>query len=173
MLLLFNPAIPTGARPGAGGGTAVVVDASLSMELPASGGGTRWSQAVARARRETGASTVLLMGDVPRRVPKDSLPSLEPFASESRLLPALQAAVEGGAEKVVVISDGGIEDYQDVQRWLPRLGVTLEIAPVGDAGASDRALAELIAPAWAEAGKPVQVRVGITSTGTAGQPTGV
>jgi hypothetical protein len=173
VLLLVNPSLPTAARQGRGSGTAVILDASLSMELPSSEGGTRWDRALARAQRESASSTILLMGGVPRRVPRDSLAAVKPFYGESRLLPALQAAAEGGASKAIVISDGGIEDYQEVQRWLPRLGITLEVVPVGEGAANDRSLTELVAPSWAEAGKPVQVRVGVTATGDGGGPVSV
>ena len=93
---------------------------------------TDTSRALARAQRESSSSTFLLMGGVPRRISRDSLAAVTPFYGESRLLPALQAAAEGGASKAIVISDGGIEDYQEVQRWLPRLGITLDVVPVGE-----------------------------------------
>jgi hypothetical protein len=38
---------------------------------------------------------------------------------------------------------------------------------------NDRALAELVAPSWAEAGKPVQVRIGVTGTGESTTPLSV
>ena len=78
------------------------------------------------------------------------------------MLPALQAASESGANKVVVITDGAIEDSHEVQRWLPRLGLEVDVQTVTTNMPSDRALVEVSAPQWAEAGKPIEVRVGVT-----------
>src|SRR5690606_25375822 len=104
--------------------TRVLVDASLSMALPRAPGDTttRWQAAVREAAR-AGSDEVLLFGDVARSVPKDSLASLEPSATSSRLLPALQAASEAGARRVVVLTDGGIADAAAVRRTLPALGL--------------------------------------------------
>jgi hypothetical protein len=170
LLLLFNPMLPTAARP-AGSSTVVILDASLSMELPVTGGTTRWAQAVAEARRVPGAPTILLAGaGSPRQISRDSLDAVTPTFGESRLLPALQVASESGARKVIVITDGAIEDLGEVQRWLPRLGVEVEFRPLGTTMPADRALTEVSAPAWAEPGKPMDVRIGMTSTSESSTP---
>lgn len=161
--------LPTAARTESAARTVVLLDASLSMELPTTGTATRWTEAVTRARR-AGNTTVLLMGGPPRRIPLDSLGAVQPSFAESRLLPALQAAGEGGAEKVILITDGGIEDLAEVRRWLPRLGLELEVHGVGSTPQRDLGIAELVAPTWVEAGKPVNVQVGITGTLSGGQP---
>jgi hypothetical protein len=172
LLLLFDPQL---RAPGAATGpnsTRVLIDNSISMTLPVASGGTRWQRAVAEARK-TGSSQVIVFGDIARAVSVDSLAAMQPNAPTTRLLPALQAASEAGVRKVVLITDGGIEDTTEVARWLPRLGLDLEMHSVGPtqpATIADRALAEVEAPAWAEAGKPIDVRVGVTSTGAAGQP---
>jgi hypothetical protein len=156
--------VPMPAR-SAGTGTFVILDASLSMELPVTGGTTRWAQALAEARRVAGANTILLAGSgTPRRIPRDSLNAITPVYGESRLLPALQTASESGARKVIVITDGAFEDMGDVQRWLPRLGLDVEFRSIGGNMPSDRALTEVSAPIWAEPGKPIEVHVGMTST---------
>ena len=121
LLLLFDPVLPSAARPLGGNTDVIIVDQSLSMELPADGGKTRWQSAVERARRSSGRS-ILMMGGVPRRITPDSLNLVKPDAPQSRSLPALQAASEGGSGKAIVITDGAIEDLQEVERWLPRLG---------------------------------------------------
>ena len=164
LLLLFNPLLPTTARTSKPLGTVVVLDASLSMEMPA-GNSTRWAEAVARAKSVSGVDRIILMGGVPRMIPRDSLDAVKPQFGVSRLLPALQAAAEGGADRVVLITDGGIEDAQEVRRWLPRLGVQLETQMLGSSNVADRAITELAAPAWAEAGKPITVQVGVAVTG--------
>ncbi|MBX6362754.1 MAG: hypothetical protein IRZ00_02700 [Gemmatimonadetes bacterium] len=168
LLLLFDPRLPAASR--AGRRTMALVDASLSMQLPAAGGGTRWQRAVAEARRVGGP--ILLFGETPRPVPADSLAALTPVARESRLLPALQAASEAGVGKAVVITDGGIQDTAAVARWLPRLGLDVEVRRVADAPVPDRALAEVEAAPWAEGGKPFSIRVGVAATpGTSGPVT--
>ena len=159
LLLLFDPVLPSAARPLGGNSDVVIVDASLSMELPGEAGKTRWQSAIERARRASGRS-IMLMGGVPRRITPDSLDLVKPDAAQSRLLPALQAASEGGSGKAIVITDGAIEDLQEVERWLPRLGLQLEVQNVGAATFSDRVLSEVNAPAWVEAGKPVEIQVG-------------
>jgi hypothetical protein len=169
LLLLFDPMLPTAAR-STSRGTVLILDASISMELPVAGGGTRWSEAVQRAQRVPDVSTILLAGGAPRRVSRDSLPSVTPNYGESRLLPALQAASESGARKVVIITDGAIEDAQEVQRWLPRLGLEVDVQSVGARLPADRGIQEVSAPAWAEAGKPIDVLVGVTSNADANTP---
>ncbi|MEX2285198.1 MAG: VWA domain-containing protein, partial [Gemmatimonadota bacterium] len=169
LLLLFDPVLPSAARPAGGNSEVVIVDASLSMELPAEGGKTRWQDALERARRASGR-TIVLMGGVPRRIPSDSLALIKPGSPESRLLPALQAASEGGAAKAIVITDGAIEDLQEVERWLPRLGLQLEIQTVGAVPPPDRALSEVTAPAWVEAGKPIEIQVGASVSQPDGTP---
>jgi hypothetical protein len=159
LLLLFDPVLPSAARPLGGNSDVVIVDASLSMELPGEAGKTRWQSAIERARRASGGS-IMLMGGVPRRITPDSLNLVKPDAAQSRLLPALQAASEGGSGKAIVITDGAIEDLQEVERWLPRLGLQLEVQNVGGSTFSDRVLSEVNAPAWVEAGKPVEIQVG-------------
>ena len=77
LLLLFDPLLPTAART-TSVGTIVILDGSISMELPVTAGTTRWNDAVERARRVPNASTVLIAGEVPRRVTKDSLSALAP-----------------------------------------------------------------------------------------------
>lgn len=167
LLLLFNPALPGAARRAAPLGTVVVLDASLSMQTR-DGGQTRWQQALELARAVPDARQAILMGGEPRVVSMDSIAGSQPNQGGSRLLPALQAAAEGGASRVVIITDGAIEDENEVRRWLPRLGVDVELKKVGGAAANDRAIAELNAPAWAEAGKPVKIRLGVTSSAGSG-----
>ncbi|MGH7469117.1 MAG: hypothetical protein ACRENP_14265 [Longimicrobiales bacterium] len=169
LLLLFDPMLPTAARTPSRG-TVIVLDASISMELPLAGGGTRWNEALQRAQRVPDASIILLAGGSPRRISRDSLASITPSYGASRLLPALLAASESGARKVVVITDGAIEDAQEVQRWLPRLGLEVEVQSVGGQTPTDRGIQEVTAPIWAEAGKPIDVSVGITSNANANLP---
>lgn len=160
LLLLFDPQL----RAGAGNGvrsTQVLLDASLSMQLDAGAGITRWERAVQEARSRAGSAQVLLFGDAARPVDADALPDSAPGDGRTQLLPALQAAAEAGVPRVVVITDGGIEDIDAVARWLPRLGIAVETVLVGDSLAN-RSLAEVSAPQWVDAGEPVPVEIGVT-----------
>ncbi|HEY8484546.1 MAG TPA: hypothetical protein VIL13_08040 [Longimicrobiales bacterium] len=168
ILMLFDPSFPVPEVQASGDTrTRVLVDGSLSMALPVGPGeaASRWERAREEARRVGGS--VLLFGDAPRLVAPDSLVALQPGAGSSRLLPALAAASEAGVRRVVVLSDGGIEDAAEVARALPELGLDVEIRPVVAAEVTNRALAEVEAPEWAEAGKPLEIRVGVTAVGPA------
>jgi hypothetical protein len=94
-LLLLNaacPAVRASARP------LVLLDASLSMQ--AAGG--RWSEALALARR---SGEVRFVG----ALPGDSLPS----GGRSRMAAALTAAA-ASARRILVVSDGEIEDADEL-----------------------------------------------------------
>lgn len=160
LLLVFDPELPAGGRVGGGPSTRVLLDASLSMRLS-----SRWDDAVTEARRLAGREEVVLFGDVPRLVIPDSLDDLAPEAASTRLLPALQAAAEAGARRVVVVTDGGVEDATSIARWLPTLGISLDEQLVGG-DAHNLAVAEIDAPTWAQAGEPLDLRVGIASVGS-------
>lgn len=156
ILLLVDPKLASAPR--RSGGARVLLDASLSMGM-----GNAWQRGVADAARTR--APVLLFGTDVRTVSADSLAAVEPFAGGSRLLPALQSAAEAGADRVTLITDGGIEDSDDVARWLPTLGISLDIRNVGAAPRANRAIADVDAPAWAEAGKPVTLRLRVAARG--------
>jgi hypothetical protein len=164
LLLLFDPELP--AR-GAGGaaGTQVLLDGSLSMNVAGADGRTAWQHGVAMARTRAGGRPVLVFGDGARPVDAGALPDSAPGEPRSRLLPALQAAAEAGARRVVVITDGRIEDADAVARWAPRLGVEIVSERVGG-DVANRALVEASAPVWAEAGQPIPLEFGVAATGT-------
>ncbi|HEX6937781.1 MAG TPA: VWA domain-containing protein [Longimicrobiales bacterium] len=170
LLLLFDPQLPVAGLAVMRERTQILLDASLSMTLPVSPGDTtsRWQAATRDAARLAGRAPVLLFGARARRVAADSLGALEPTATSSRLLPALQAASEAGMRRVVVLTDGGIDDAAEVRRMLPQLGLDVEVRPVTDGAVANRAVAEVDAPAWAEAGEPVRIRAGIAAAGPVG-----
>jgi hypothetical protein len=162
ILLLIDPQL--GARPGDGrNATRVVLDASLSMR-PRAADSAAWRGVLERARAAN-AGAVIINGPAPRSIERDSLAGLLPQSSHSRILPALQAAAEGGAQRIVLVTDGAIDDAADVARWVPRLGVQLEVQQVEMPVVANRAIAEVEAPAWAEADKPIQLRIGIAARG--------
>ena len=150
VLLLFDPHLPTqGNR---GNETRVIVDGSLSMRM-----GGAWQRAVAAA--STGEERVLVTGSDVRSIPLDSLRTIEPVMGASRVLPALQSAAEANASRVLLLTDGAIDDAADVARWLPALGISLDVRNVGGAAIPNRAISTVEAPAWAEAGKPLTFRI--------------
>jgi hypothetical protein len=163
LLLVLDPELPAVGSPPAEG-PRVLLDASLSMRAPIPAGGTRWTEAVREAERLAAGRPVLLFGSAVRSVAADALRGIEPVDPASRLLPALRAAAEAGARRVVILTDGGLDDAADVARWLPRLGVELDYRLIGEP-VPNRALAEVRAPDWAEAGQPIEIEVGVAATG--------
>jgi hypothetical protein len=154
LLLLFSPEMRVGADPGGGAAVQVLLDASLSMALPTETGQSRWQVAVDRATASD--APVLLFGDRVRSAAASELPDSVPGDARSLLLPALRAAAEAGARRVVVVTDGGIEDAAEVGRWLPGLGVEVEWQRVDDVVAN-RSLVSVEAPDRVQAGAPFDV----------------
>jgi hypothetical protein len=167
LLLLFDPKFSASGLTGGADRVHVLLDGSLSMGAPLRAGepATRWGAAVEEARRVAGRGDLLVFGAEPRVVATDSLPGWVPAAPASRLAPALRAAAEAGARRVLVLTDGGIDDLPEVNRLLPLLGLELEVRSPGGAELMNRAIAEADAPGWAEAGKPLEVRVGVSAIG--------
>jgi hypothetical protein len=162
ILLLIDPRFGSSARVSRGN-TRVVLDASLSM-MPRAGDSAAWQRAIREA--QTAASgPIIVAGDAPRLIDNDSLAQLQPRMGSSRMLPALQAAAEAGAQRVVLVTDGALEDAGEVVRWLPRLGVAIDVKQVAPISVPNRAIAEIEAPAWAEAGQPMQIRISVATRG--------
>ena len=161
VLMLFDPRVRAPGNRAAE--TRVIVDASLSMQL-----GGAWERALKDA--STAEGRVLLAGSEVRSVPPDSLRNIKPAMGNSSVLPALQSAAEANAGRVVLITDGAIDDAADVARWLPALGISLDVRNVGGNAVANRAISDVDAPAWAEAGKPLALRVRRASNGA--PPTG-
>lgn len=160
LLLLLDPSLPATSPEGVRG-SQVLLDASLSMTLPeGTDGETRWQRAAAEARNRAGDRPVLLFGERTRPVHRDSLPERAPGDHRSRLMPALQAAAEAGVRRVIVVTDGSIEDAEAVARWAPRLGLEIEPVPVGGETAN-RSLIEVQAPSWVESGQPALIEFGV------------
>ncbi len=170
LLLLFDPEVPGAAGHGAGR-TVVLVDASLSMGAPTEGGGgsagTPWSAALDSVRAR-GAGRVLLFGAGVRAVAADSLAATSPGEPASRLAPAIRAAAESGASDAVVLTDGRLEDAAEAARVAADAGFRVRVRLVGGGSLADRAVAEVGAPEWAEAGKPMHVRIAVAATDAAG-----
>lgn len=164
VLLLFDPLVPAPAAPD-GGGTVVLLDASLSMRLPDTTGTTRWEQAL-RIVEDVDPEQVMLFGAGTARVVQD-LEVEVPAAPQSRLGEALRAALESGAQRVVVVTDAAIEDAPEVDRLLERAAGRVAVRVVGADGAANLALEEVEVPAWVEADEEVAVRVAVARLGRA------
>jgi hypothetical protein len=160
-LLLFDPMVPTRlAEPRL---AIALVDGSLSMRLPSPDGTTRWEEAK-RVVAGTGADRVLVFGGTDA-VAVGSVEEAAPRAPGSRLAPALRAALEAGAARVVVVTDGALEDPEEAARLLGGHGVLAAVHRVGERTAGNLAVAELESPGWARAGEAVEVRAGIGRLG--------
>ena len=162
LLLLFDPVVPAVAVGGAGG-TAVLVDASLSMGLPAERGGTAWGEARSVVD-SVGADRVLLCG-AGEALGVAGLGEEAPVATGSRLAPALRSALEAGAERVLVVTDGALEDAAEAERIAGAGAGHVRVRLVGDGGAANLGLPAVEAPAWLEVGERATVRVTVDGRG--------
>jgi hypothetical protein len=168
LLLVFNPELPSRDRD-ARRAPAVLLDGSLSMSLPtAPGAGTRWEAAREEARRAAGGAPVWVFEQQAQLVAPPTLARMSPGNAGARLLPALRAAAESGARRVIVVTDGRIEDPGEVARWLPALQLDVEFRTIPHEIVPNRAVVELETPSWAEAGSAIDVRYGVTAIGDAG-----
>ncbi len=171
LLLLWDPRLPGGPRSGTSEGSWVLLDASTSMAAGASEDGAIWASALERAGElaEAGAQ-VLLFGESPRVVPFDSLDTLLPVESASRLAPALARVAEAGATYVTVLSDLRFDDPVEAELSVGRssFGVQFESSggPVRNAG-----IARFELPPRAESGQPLSVGIALFSEETTARDT--
>ncbi|NIP82635.1 MAG: hypothetical protein GWM90_26820, partial [Gemmatimonadetes bacterium] len=162
VLLLFDPSVPAG--PAAARTTVVLLDGSLSMRLADAGGRTRWAEAV-DAAAALGPDRIELVGGRTRAV--DRLEAAEPTIPTSRIAPGLRAALESGASRVVLITDGALEDAPEV-RALARQSGTLEVRRVRSVPPFNAGIVELRAPRWVEAGEEATVEAVVARLGRDG-----
>jgi hypothetical protein len=166
LLLLWDPRLPGGPRGGTADGRWVLLDASASMSAAASEDGADWASTLERAGELAGAGAqVLLFGETPRVVPVDSLDTLLPVESASRLAPALARAAEAGATDVAVLSDLRFDDPVEAELSSGRFPFGVEIerrgGPVRNAG-----IARFELPSRAESGEPLSVGIALFSEET-------
>ena len=170
LLLLWDPRLPVGPRSDTSEGSWVLLDASASMSARASAGASEgsasWAAALERAGElaEAGAQ-ILVFGETPQIVASDSLDTLLPVASASRLAPALARAAEAGARDVTVLSDLRLDDPVEAELSGGRspFGFHIERSggPVRNAG-----VARFELPSRAESGQPLSVGIALFSEGT-------
>ena len=170
LLLLWDPRLPGGRRSGLTDGSWVLLDVSASMSAgaspDASEDGANWESTLGRAMElaEAGAQ-VLVFGENPRVVPLDSLDTLLPVESASRLAPALARAAEAGATEVIVLSDLRLDDPVEAELSSGRFPFDVQIertgGPVRNAG-----VARFELPPRAESGQPLSVGIALFSEET-------
>ena len=119
---MFLP--PLRARPEPPTPRTVILDVSASMELPvAPGRGSRLDSALTIARALSPDLLIRFGADMVEGSGPDGLDSVRWGAdrSGSRLLPALRAARAAGADSVVIITDGELEDREAAREEAERL----------------------------------------------------
>lgn len=138
----------------------VALDVSASWTVTADH--MRWMRAVALADslRAAGADSLVLFGDSLRGGP----PPDRPVDRATRIAPLADAAAAVG-RPVVVITDGGLDDPERIQR-LPRGS---RIVVPGATPRPDAAIAVLEAPGGALGGDTIEVRT-VLRAGAAGAP---
>ena len=171
LLLLWDPRLPGGARSGSADGSWVLLDASASMSAgPSEAGapvaGANWAAAVERAAELAGAGgEVLVFGETPQVVPIDSLDTLIPEASASRLAPALARAAEAGATSVTVLSDLRLDDPVEAELTGDRSPLEVRVERIGEP-VRNAGVARFELPSRAESGQPLSVGIALFSEET-------
>ena len=166
LLLLWDPRLPGGPQGGTADGRWVLLDASVSMSAATSEDGADWASTLERAGELAGAGAqVLLFGETPRVVPADSLDSLLPVASASRLAPALARAAEVGATDVTVLSDLRLDDPVEAELSSGRFPFGVEIERRGGA-VRNAGIARFELPSRAESGEPLSFGIALFSEDT-------
>lgn len=167
LLLLTGPWLPSPGGEGRGPeGPTVLLDVSRSMGLPAgadSGGISRLDS----ARRRLGgraAGRILAFGRDPRPVLPDSVSGLAADASATRLAPALDAAARSGADSVLVLTDGELEDPDEAAATARSLGLGVRETRVAEA-TPRLGIAFDGLPRWVRSGDSARIRVRLTATG--------
>ena len=177
LLLLAQPVLErtTAGRPR----LVVLVDRSLSMELPVTPGGERRAtasrQAADRLERAWRGRAEVVELPFAARLAGDSAQAGSP--ASTALGDALDALAESPVSEpatgVVVISDGASNRGADPVAAARRLGIPVHTLRVGSARVTDRAVVDAEPPADAQAGHLVAVRVHVTTSEDRGTPLGV
>lgn len=162
VLILFDPTVPAGVRE-RGGETVVLLDVSASMALPTTDGFRRWDEARGVVE-ELEADRVLAFGAGEAAL-ATSLDSLEPDAAGTRLAGALRAAMEAGARRVVVVTDGGVEDAFEARRLAGAGGTEVVSRLVGENTVINLGITEVDAPGWLETESEGAVRFSLGRVG--------
>lgn len=151
--------------------TALLVDRSLSMSLPASVGGMSRADSAALVIGEIDPSITIWFGDSARSVPDDVSEGASERADDSgssdaasRVLPGLEAARAEGADHVVLVTDGELDDREEARPVARRLGLTVREERVAERPAR-LAIRAVDAPAAVEAGDTIRLVVEVAAPG--------
>ncbi len=142
-----------------------ILDISASMELPlAPGGPTRIDSGLAVVRRLEPDRYILFAGSVEELSDLSGVESRIEGAdrSGSRLAAALQAARAAGADSVVVVTDGELEDREESRREAQRLGLQLRELRIGS-DLTRTSIRSIAAPKRVSAGDTITLSVELST----------
>ncbi|MGD8497079.1 MAG: hypothetical protein PVF05_12965 [Gemmatimonadales bacterium] len=150
---------------GAGGRAtrAVLVDRSLSMSLPVTPGGPSRADSAGRLAASLDADVVRWFGDS-ARAPETDDEGTGPSDEASRVVPAFEAARAAGADSVVLVTDGELDDRELARGAARRLGLAVREVRIG-ASTGRLAINRVEAPATAEAGDSLRLVVEVAAVG--------
>jgi hypothetical protein len=161
----------------------VLIDLSASMDLPvAVGAGARSDSARVRALRENPELWIGFgreaMVAPPNRIPgpgsgeepgtdlfRPDSPGIAADRSGSRLAPALRAARAAGADSVLLVTDGELEDREAARREAARLGLGVREIRVAEPTIRTT-VREVLHPRHVTAGDTISFRVEVWTPGT-------
>lgn len=153
--------------------TALLIDRSLSMSLPASMGGMSRADSAALVSRDLDPTITVWFGDSARIAPgnggtrpagADGVGGSDPSDGASRVVPALEAARAAGADRVVLLTDGELDDREEARPVARRLGLTVREERMAERVAR-LAIRGVDAPSAAEAGDTIRLVVEVVATG--------
>ena len=177
VLLLAQPVLERALSGSAG--LLVLVDRSLSMELPVAPGGEKRSVEAARAvaaltRAWRGRGRVVAI-PFAERLAGDSVQVGNPAltAVGDALAALAESPLAEGAGGVVVVSDGASNAGGDPVAAARALGLPVHTLRTGATNVPDRAITDIEAPTDARAGRMVPVRVHVVSQEPRGTPLAV
>ena len=170
--LLAQPVLER-VLPASGRRVTVLVDASASMDLPASPGGPTRAQVAERAAREIagalrGRATVETRHFASALAGDSAAASAQSTALGDALAALAAAPVERRPDGVIVVSDGVVNAGTDPVAAARSLGAPVHAVVVGASPGPDRAVAEVETSTSARVGEAAPVRVRILS----GEPRG-
>lgn len=148
---------------------AVLVDASLSMSLPVRAGGPVRADSAAAVVAATDADLRFLFGDSARAgtapgAGADGVGVGIPFDGASRLVPALEVARAAGADSVVLVTDGELDDREAARAAARRLGLAVREERVSG-GQPRLTIRGIDGPASVETGDTVRLVIEVGALG--------
>lgn len=150
---------------GAGGDrptVALLLDRSLSMSLPASIGGLSRADSAALVAGGVDPAIALWFGDSVRAGQR--LGDAGPDDAASRVVPALEAARAAGADSVILVTDGELDDREEARLAARRLGLGVREERMAPRMAR-LAVRGVDAPTAAEAGDTIRLVVEVVAVG--------